>query len=201
MLPRRVTVDSLPEPLASLIRDHRLVEEVVSGARRAIAAATAVGAGDEVITAAMEQMRDLDAFATVDLALHVAREEQVLFPAVRARAEAEMATVLTDMVAQHDAIRDSNAELRFILKTLDAGHDALRAELTNLASGIEAAASAPSLAQLASLSTTVRTLDAILQGHFVDEEVNVFEMVAGWFSPESRAELSARMSALAADFS
>src|SRR5665811_616183 len=30
---------------------------------------------------------------------------------------------------------------------------------------------------------------------------NVFEMVAGWFSLESLAELSARMSALAADFS
>jgi iron-sulfur cluster repair protein YtfE (RIC family) len=194
-------VDSLPEPLAGLVRDHRLVEEVVSGARRAIAAATVVGAGDQVVTAAIEQMRDLDAFAAVDLALHIAREEEVLFPAVRARAEAEMVAILTDMVAQHDAIRDSNAELRLMLTTLDAGHDALRAELTNLASGIEAAAPAPSPALLASLSTTVRTLDAILQGHFVDEEDSVFEKVAGWFSPEARAELSARMSALAADFS
>jgi iron-sulfur cluster repair protein YtfE (RIC family) len=178
-----------------------MVEEVVSGARRSIAAATAAGANDQVVTAAIEQIRDLDAFTAVDLALHIAKEEQVLFPAVRARAEGEMVTILTDMIAQHDAIRDSNAELRFMLKTLDAGHDALRAELTTLASGIEAAASAPSPAQLASLSTTVRTLDAILQGHFVDEEVNVFEMVAGWFSLESLAEFSARMSALAADFS
>ena len=194
-------MDPVPEPFASLVRDHRMVEEVVSGARRSIAAATAAGANDQVVTAAIEQIRDLDAFAAVDLALHIAKEEQVLFPAVRARAEGEMVTILTDMIAQHDAIRDSNAELRFMLKTLDAGHDALRAELTTLASGIEAAASAPSPAQLASLSTTVRTLDAILQGHFVDEEVNVFEMVAGWFSLESLAEFSARMSALAADFS
>jgi iron-sulfur cluster repair protein YtfE (RIC family) len=177
-----------------------MVEEVVAEARKAGEAGAVAGASEQIVAAAIEQMRDLDAFAAVDLALHIAREEQVLFPAIRARAEAELAAVLTDMVAQHDAIRDSNAALRLVLQTLDAGHGSLHSELASLATGIEAAGSAASASLLTRLRTTVRTLDAILQGHFVDEEDNIFAVVAGWFSPESFADLSARMSALAANY-
>jgi hemerythrin-like domain-containing protein len=186
----------LPEPLAGLVRDHRIVEEVVIATRKAIAAATAAAADEQTIATALDQARDFDAFAAVDLTLHIAKEEQVLFPAIRARTESEMEIVIDDMLAQHDEIREGNAQVRRLLKALDADHGELTAGTARFAAGLRAAAGKPSPSVFASLHSTVRTLDALLQGHFLDEEVNVFEAVVGWFAPEVMADLADRMAAL-----
>ena len=50
------------------------------------------------------------------------------------------------------------------------------------------------------LHAAVRTLDAVLQGHFVDEEDNVFEVVAGWFAPGVLSELRSGMERLEAAY-
>ncbi len=190
----------LPEPLAGLVRDHRVVEEVITAARKAVAAATAESAGQEVVAAALEQARDLDAFASVDLTLHITKEEQILFPAVRERAGEEMGVIIDDMLAQHDEIRDGKARVRLLLEALDAGHAEIEAGSASLAAGLKAAEGERSPSAFAGLHATIRTLDSLLQGHFLDEEDNVFEVVVDWFSPEVLSVLAARMSALESDY-
>lgn len=186
----------LPEPLAGLVREHRIVEDLVTRARKALADATTPNADAGTVAAALEQARDLDAFAAVDLALHIAKEERVLFPAVRARAEAEMETVIVDMLAQHDEIREGEAQIRRLLDALGTDHDELTGSVAELADGLRATHDNPSPSALVALHATVRTLDALLQGHFLDEEDNVFEVVSGWFSPDVLGELGGKMKAL-----
>ncbi|HKS92357.1 MAG TPA: hemerythrin domain-containing protein, partial [Tepidiformaceae bacterium] len=94
----------LPEPLAGLVREHRLVEQLLQDARAAVDAATVRGVDDAVVQHAMDVLRDLDAFLAIDLTTHIAKEEEVLFPVMR-RVIDENEAVVVDMLAQHDEIR------------------------------------------------------------------------------------------------
>jgi len=186
-------MEEQPEPIAGLIRDHRVIEEVVGRAREAIAAAAARPNDAGLIAHGIEQLRDLDAFAAVDLTLHIAKEEQVLFPALRARAEA----VVADMLAQHDEVRDRNAKVRQVLAAIDSHHDDVRAQTANLSDSLQSAApEAVSPALLSTLYETVKTLDWILQGHFLDEEDNLFEPALAWFTADAFADLARSMATL-----
>src|SRR5690606_5475164 len=116
-------------------------------------------------------------------------------------AEGEVDSLIDDMVAQHDEVRDRNAEVRRVLEAIDDHHDEVRAERTNLADGLRSAENGPDAATLSGLHDTVKKLDWILQGHFLDEEDNLFEPAIEWFNPERLAALATRMAAIEEEYS
>lgn len=182
----------LPEPLAGLVREHRLVEQIVHDAREAIDAATVRDAADEVVAHAMAVLGDLDAFLAIELTIHIAKEEEVLFPVMRHVIE-ENEVVVVDMLAQHDEIRTKESEIERALAALDATHDEVDAHAADLRSGLASADERPSLEALMGLRDTVMKLDWILQGHFGDEEDALFEPAHEWFTPEHFAEFAEKM--------
>lgn len=188
---------TLPEPLAGLVHDHRYVERLLLDTRRSVSAALGEGVTPNQTHAAMEQVRDLAAFLSVDLVLHIEKEEQVLFPAVRAWALAEMEVILADMRHQHDEIRDGSEEVADLLDALDHDHTELRTQSGLLAAQLSAApGSQQDATALRAFDSQLRTLDALLQGHFLDEEANVFEPAARRMEPQEFASLAAQMAAL-----
>lgn len=189
-----------PEPLAGLIRDHRTIEDVVATAHKAISTAAGRPTETAIVVAAVEQLRDLEAFAAVDLTIHIAKEEEILFPALRAAAEAETAHIIEDMLAQHDEVRDRNAEVQRVLDAIDGHHDEVTGETASLSEQLRQAESKLSPETLSKLYDTVKKLDWILQGHFLDEEDNLFEPAIGWFSEETFAGLAGQMEELEASF-
>ncbi|OAI39450.1 hypothetical protein AYO38_07605 [bacterium SCGC AG-212-C10] len=185
------------DPIAGLVADHREIEGVVTAARDAITAACGSPAEATLVAVALEALRDLEAFAEVDLALHIAKEERVLFPALREAAENATGDTIDDMLAQHDEVRERNQQLRAVLDAIDGHHDEVRAETESLRVDLK---TDPSPAVLESLLDTVKRLDWILQGHFMDEEINLFEPAHEIFSAAVLSDLALRMSALDAEY-
>src|SRR5690606_36921882 len=116
----------------------------------------------------------------------------------RLAAEQGLPALIDDLVAQHDEVRDRNAEVRRVLDAIDHDHDEVRVERSNLNGGLQEAAADPGPAVLSRLHDTVKKLDWILQGHFLDEEDNLFEPAAGWFDIATLASLTASMAAIEA---
>lgn len=185
-------MDELPEPLAGLVREHRLLEQIVHDAREAIDAATVRDAAGGVVARAMDMLRDLDAFLAIDLTTHIAKEEEVLFPVMR-RVIEENEAVVVDMLAQHDEVRAKESEIERMLAALDATHDEVHAESANLRAGLATAEARPSMETLVGFRDTVMKLDWILQGHFGDEEDALFEPAHEWFTADQFAEFARQM--------
>jgi len=199
-------VDQTPEPIAGLIRDHRQIEEVAATSHRAISAAAGRPLDAGIVAAAIEQLRALEAFAAIELTIHIAKEEEVLFPEIRRVAQLEVDTIIGDMLAQHDEVRDRGAEVRAVLEAINGHHDEVAAHATSLSEGLLAASECasgelPSSDVLNSLYDSVKKLDWILQGHFVDEEDNLFEPAIAWFAEPDFAELITRMAAVEDSYS
>ena len=199
-------MDTTPEPIAGLIRDHRQIEEVAATSHRAISAAAGRPTDVAAVAAAIAQLRDLEAFAAIELTIHIAKEEEVLFPEIKRVAQLEVDTIIGDMLAQHDEVRDRSAEVRAVLEAIDSHHDEVATETAKLSAGLRAATECapgelPSPEVLNSLYDSVKKLDWILQGHFVDEEDNLFEPAIAWFAAGDFAELSARMAEVEAAYS
>src|SRR5690606_25733682 len=78
--------DEMPEPLAGLLRDHERTAGVVADARATFDSVTLHGP-EQASARVVEVARDLQHFLAADLTLHIAKEEEVLFPALRSLAE------------------------------------------------------------------------------------------------------------------
>lgn len=187
----------LPEPLAGLIREHRIIEETVSDARNAIGQAAADGASQDVIAAGLEAVRDLYAFMQVDLTLHIAKEEQILFPALEGLNDVTDLAV-EDMFVQHDAVRERHALLEKTLATIAEGHDEVHAEQAGIEQHLAAADGGVTPEILFALKDNVMRLDWILQGHFGDEEDDVFVPAEELLPPQRFPELARAMAELEA---
>jgi iron-sulfur cluster repair protein YtfE (RIC family) len=185
----------MPEPLAGLIREHRVIEEVVNLTRDAIGQAAAHPGDSALVGEGLDRVLDLDAFLQEDLARHIAKEEQVLFPAVRDfNAETELA--VDDMLAQHDEVRERQRLLERALAAVDGHHDEVQDEQARLTAALKEAGSAPSHEMLIALRESVRHLDTILQGHFGDEEDGLFGPVSELLTAEELAALANAMAAI-----
>ena len=187
----------LPEPLASLIREHRMIEEVVGDARAAIGQAAIPGAAQDVIDTGLEAVRNLFAFMQADLTVHIAKEEKVLFPALEDLNDVTDLAI-EDMFVQHDAVRERHALLEKTLAAIEEGHDEVHAEQAGIAHHLASTETGVTFELLAALKDNVTRLDWILQGHFGDEEDDVF-VPAEELLPASRfPELVSEMAALEA---
>lgn len=184
--------ESLPEPLAALTREHRVIAEVVEQARHIIGVAAKASAEELPAAETLETMRDLEAFLTVDLQLHIAKEEQVLFPALRGLTK-DTDVAVEDMIAQHDEVRSRRSSLRESIARLDQGHAGAQAAASELSAAMRAAEAPVSRKPLSEVNDALARLDWILEGHFGDEEEGVFVPAAELLSPDQLAGLASRI--------
>jgi hypothetical protein len=182
------------EPLAGLMRDHIEVHLLVTETREAVEEALGDGAG-ALVEAAMEKLRDLEAYLAVDLVIHIAKEEEVLFPALRGLG-ADMDQVVDEMVEQHDEIRLRRDVLERALAAIDQAHDEVDAARERLSAALTRAEAASPAESLPELLDAVKRLDWILQGHFGDEEDDLFAPALDLLSPETFAGLAVASRAL-----
>ena len=176
------------EPLATLMREHAQTHALVTEVREALEAAVEAPRGD-IAAVAAERVRDLDAYLAEDLVFHIAKEEEVLFPALRGFA-AEIDQVVDEMVEQHDEIRHRQELLERALAAMDGAHEEVQREREAIAAGLrEAERDGLTRDRLAALLDSVKRLDWILQGHFGDEEDDLFAPALELLSAERFAEL------------
>jgi iron-sulfur cluster repair protein YtfE (RIC family) len=183
------------EPLATLMREHTEIHALVTDARELTEAALGAPADTAAATAALEKLRDLDAYMAEDLVIHITKEEDVLFPALRGFA-ADIDTVVDEMVEQHDEVQNRQAILERVLAALDHTHEEVQAEHASMSAALAAAGSRPSAGALAGLLDAVKRLDWILQGHFGDEEDDLFVPALELLSPATFATLAEQAAAL-----
>ncbi|MEX0782486.1 MAG: hemerythrin domain-containing protein [Dehalococcoidia bacterium] len=177
------------EPLASLMREHIEAHAIVTETREAIEAAFESAGDPGLVTEALERLRDLDAYLAEDLVIHIAKEEDVLFPALRGFA-ADTDKVVDEMVEQHDEVRNRKAILARVIVALDHTHDEVKSEHAAISNALAATTALPTADALAGLLDAVKRLDWILQGHFGDEEDDLFAPALDLLTPETFAELA-----------
>ncbi len=165
-----------PEPIAGLIRDHRRFEAAIAAARAALDA--------ESITASLSALRSL---LDYELTRHIAKEEQVLFPALQ-QVLAALQPDIENMLAEHDEIRQRGARLGAALAALDEQHQAVRDACAAVQQGLREPAG--------QLSAALEQLDWVLQGHFTGEEDSLFLPAEELFDATALAALAQRMAAL-----
>ena len=178
------------EPIAGLMREHILTHELVTDTREALEAAMGAPDDAEVGARATELMRDLAAFVAEDLVLHIAKEEDVLFPALRGFAT-DIDKVVDEMVEQHDEIRFRKEMVERAVAHMDETHDEVR-------DAAGAVASAAQGASLEDMHDAVKRLDWILQGHFGDEEDDLFPPALELLPVETFEELARQVEAMEA---
>ena len=183
------------EPLAGLMRDHLEVHGLVTEAREALEAALA---DSSAAARAIEALRDLAAYLAEDMVIHIAKEEDVLFPALKGFA-ADFDQVVDEMVEQHDEVRLRKANIERALAAMDESHAEVEAEMAGIsATAARADGDLASAETMAALLDAVKRLDWILQGHFGDEEDDLFPPALELLSAETFAELARQAKALEA---
>lgn len=181
--------------LVDLMDEHEVVHGLAERAIEAIGEAPAAGSHER--NAALEILRDLDAYLAEDMVIHIAKEEDILFPALRGFT-ADLDKVVVEMVEQHDEVRAKCAAIEAAMRALDAEHEEVEAAKTGFSGALKNAADGELTdADLATLLDAVKRLDWILQGHFGDEEDDLFVPAVDLLSAETWADLHERAQSLA----
>lgn len=190
------TPDEMPEPLAGLLRDHEQVAAVVADARATFDGAVLPGARPEVAARVLDVARALQRFLARDLSVHIAKEEEVLFPALRRLAE-DMDDSVQHMVAQHDEIRARRDLIDRTMAALDAHRNEIEVERDAFVSDVGRTARGLTPELLAALRERSMRLERILLGHFAEEEEDLFVPAMTLLSRDVLDDLSIRMATLA----
>jgi hemerythrin-like domain-containing protein len=191
-------VGTIPEPLAQLIREHRLIEAAVAEAKLRLTAATTDTLDSSLVDTAVEQLWLLQLLLEDDVERHIAKEERVLFPALRTQLQ-QLATLVDDMVAEHEDIKAQRNRVGAALATLDADHNAVRDAVRTISHGMEQLQTGRDISALAAMQETLERLDWLLQGHFTGEEDGLFLPAEALLSPATLVELTSQMAALSSE--
>lgn len=183
------------EPLAALMREHIEIHRLVTETREAVEQAVGVPGDTGLAIAALEQARDLDSYLARHLVIHISKEEDVLFPALRGIAT-DMDQVVDEMVEQHDEVRARRATIEQVLTALDRTHDEVDGARSLLSERLDIATSSLAPEALLELLDSIKRLDWILQGHFGDEEDDLFMPALNLLSAETFARLDIEARAL-----
>jgi len=183
---------SHPEAIQQLLDEHDRLRELLAEARQRLsrlieAGASSLDGGTESFFA------DLDAFLAVDLEAHIAKEEEELFPPLERRSE-DLRRVCEDMVVQHDEIKARRSGLQRVLEHLASGHDDVRAAVHAARAVFNGEGRGP----LRTLFEAVFRLDAMLQGHFDDEEGELSPAAEEVLTPNEFAAMIPMMAAIEA---
>lgn len=161
------------EPLAALMREHDEIHGLVTAAQEQVEAAIAETGNPELAFGAARSVRELDRYMAENLVIHIAKEEDALFPALRGFTP-YIDQVVDEMVEQHDEVRYRQEMITRALAALEHTHDEIDAARAGLAGRLPAEGVAPGPQELDGLLDALRRLDWILQGHFGDEEDDLF---------------------------
>jgi hypothetical protein len=161
------------EPLAALMREHDEIHGLVTAAQEQVEAAIAETGNPELAFGAARSVRELDRYMAENLVIHIAKEEDALFPALRGFTP-YIDQVVDEMVEQHHEVRYRQEMITRALAALEHTHDEIDAARAGLAGRLPAEGVAPGPQELDGLLDALRRLDWILQGHFGDEEDDLF---------------------------
>lgn len=179
------------EPLATLMREHTEIHTLVTQAQELLEAALGAGDASDPAGRALAAVRDLDAYMAESLVIHIAKEEDVLFPALRGFA-ADIDQVVEEMVEQHDEVRNRQAIIARAVAAMSHTHDEVDAARTGLSGAVARASLSLTQESLEELLDGVRRLDWMLQGHFGDEEDDLFVPALELLTAETFAEMAAK---------
>jgi quercetin dioxygenase-like cupin family protein/hemerythrin-like domain-containing protein len=164
-----------PEPIAILLDEHRAGETAFAAFEQALAATADGGAASRP---ALDAARTLLSYLDGALEVHIRKEEEPLFPRLKARLPADD-RYIDELVAEHDQARIRREELRQALDTLLAGkdHDEVREGRESLRAAVAAYDRAgPDEIDLSSLRAAGRVLLRTLRVHFQNEEELAFPL-------------------------
>ena len=181
---------SLPEPFAHLLREHERIADAVGRARGITEAAAEYGRPD-LVAAMVGELQQLQRFMSQDLASHIAQEEEALFPAFLELTRDRR--LIDELTVQHDRVGVQRELIGGILSALDHHHDEVEVVRVGLADSLSHAIGGITSEVQRSLLAGVRQLDWLLQGHFGDEEDDLFEPGAEVFSSERLDTLAAQL--------
>ncbi len=175
------------EPMLQLVVEHRELDEVAGRADSAVDAAVRAPGDVDLASAAVTTITDFEVVLDDRLDLHIAKEEELLFPALRL--DEDTTKTVDELIEQHDRIRARYAELAQALERLDAAHDEVATERDRLRERLSGLDDVPTPEQLIELRACVRQLYWILQGHFRDEEDDIFAPAETLLSREQLAAI------------
>lgn len=190
-------MDTTPEPLAGLVREHRLIEAEVDAAGTALKAAAAAPEDPALVEGALAGVRQLCGLLEREVMLHIEKEERVLFPVLRAEV-ARLSDFVDDMIAEHDMVKEKRDVLCHTLASLDDDHDVVQQMQARLMERLYGLPDADLAGTLAAMRDTVQQLDWVFQGHFTGEEDGLFLPAEDLLSTETLAGMARRMAALEA---
>lgn len=187
-----------PDPIAILLAEH--AQAATRFTLFGDALALPASASREAVAQALEIAHETLAYLDGDLEVHIRKEEEPLFPRLKAALPAGD-RLIDEMVAEHDQIRIKRAGLRQALEVLFGGadHDEVRQGREHLrAALVTADAAAPGAARLAAIRPAGRAVLQTLRVHFQNEEEFVFPLAPELLSVEELADAGREMAAIAA---
>ncbi len=184
---------SSPDPIAILLAEHETASRRFAALEQALAV---LSAGDPAATAeALATVWHTLAFLEHDLEVHIRKEEEPLFPLLKAALPADD-RLIDEMVAEHDQARLKRADLRAILEELCGGHDDLRRERDHLRAALVVTTDRPTTAAISALRRAARAVLQTLRVHFQNEEELVFPLAPQLLTAEQLAEAGRQMIAI-----
>jgi iron-sulfur cluster repair protein YtfE (RIC family)/quercetin dioxygenase-like cupin family protein len=176
----------IDDPVAILLDEHRHAEALFATLDHALL----VGGAH-----AREEAVRVLAYLEDGLELHIRKEEEPLFPLLKAALPADD-RLIDEMIAEHDQARIVRDTLREQIEEILSGHD--HAEMRAQRDAVRAAADAGT-PDLSGLRRAWRTLRETLRVHFENEEQIVFPLVPELVSEADRAAAAAAMRAIDAE--
>jgi hemerythrin-like domain-containing protein len=194
------SMEASPEPLAGLVREHRLIEATVAETLARLSAAVTAPDDGALTDAALEQLWLFQLLLERDVALHILKEEAVLFPTLRAEL-ARVGPLIDHMIDEHDEIKARRDLLGRTLATLDDDHEAVHRLEEQLRAEIWSARASPAAAsgKMGALLDMVTQLDWVFQGHFTGEEDGLFLPAEDLLSAETFERMAREMARLEAE--
>lgn len=185
---------SSPDPIAILLAEHEAAYRRFAALEEALAA---LSVDDPATVArALDTVHQTLAFLDRDLEVHIRKEEEPLFPPLKAALPADD-RLIDEMVAEHDQARLKRERLRAALEELSAGHDDVREGRERLRGALAAATVGRSTASgIATLRQAARAMLQTLRVHFQNEEELVFPLAPQLLTAEQLAAAGQQMIAI-----
>jgi len=184
------------DPIAILLAEHEAAYRLFDRQDEVLTAFTPDSM--ETVSRVLEHTRALLTFLERDLELHIRKEEEPLFPRVKAALPADD-RLIDEMVAEHDQIRLKGDDFRVALQEVLSpdDHAAVREQRAELAAALaRVEAGAIDTAHLTALRRAWRTLAETMRVHFQNEEEIVFPLATELLSADMLAEAGREMIAM-----
>jgi quercetin dioxygenase-like cupin family protein/hemerythrin-like domain-containing protein len=192
-----MTIAIDPDPIAILLDEHEVAMALFGDLDRALAAAGEAAPAEREQTLTLAR-RTLD-FLNAELEVHIRKEEEPLFPRLKAVLPADDRLV-DEMIAEHDHIRMKREQVRAVLDEMLSGgdHAEFRARRSAFDAAVSSAEDGPEVSAeaLRSLRRSWRAAFETLRVHFQNEEEIAFPLARDLIAAEELAAAGREMVAI-----